>query len=90
MAVRGPVVDAGPAGDGRYRPDLDDDSIDIRTAPIPVGVPVEVRNRFDDRWTHGFSVAMVGDGSYQLRRSSDGSVLPAWFPAAMIRPDQAG
>ena len=65
------------------------DQIDLRDAELPVGVPVQVRNRFEDRWTHGFSVAVVGADAYQLRRLSDGSVLPAWFPASMVRPDPA-
>ena len=52
-----------------------------------VGELVEVRNRFDDRWIHGFAVAVVGDAAYQLRRMSDGSVLPAWFAADVLRPD---
>ena len=67
-----------------------DRSIDERsttTRPvIPVGVQVELRSRFDDRWTHGFSIAVCGDGQYQVRRLSDGHVLPAWFPASMLRP----
>jgi hypothetical protein len=53
---------------------------------IPVGVQVELRSRFDDRWTHGFAIAVCGDGEYQVRRLSDGCVLPAWFPAEMLRP----
>ena len=56
------------------------------TVVIPVGVPVELRSRFDDRWTHGFSIAVCGEGLYQVRRLSDGQVLPAWFPAEMLRP----
>ena len=35
---------------------------------------------------HGFAVAECGEGEYQLRRLSDGAVLPAWFPAQMLRP----
>lgn len=56
------------------------------TATIPVGVRVELRSRFDDRWTHGFAIAVCGEGEYQVRRLSDGAVLPAWFPADMLRP----
>jgi len=78
------------------------EAIDIRTtaAPAPatgpalldIGDAVEVRSRFDQRWTHGFSIAEVGhadsgDDTYLLRRLSDGSVLPAWFPADMLRAD---
>lgn len=65
------------------------DHIDLRTAGLAVGAAVEVRNRFEDRWTHGFSVAVVGPDAYQLRRLSDGTVLPAWFPASMVRPDRS-
>jgi hypothetical protein len=54
--------------------------------PIPEGMQVELRSRFDDRWTHGFAVAVQGEGQYQVRRLSDGCVLPAWFPAHMLRP----
>lgn len=60
--------------------------VDLTDTPIPVGAQVELRSRFDRRWTHGFAVAVCGDGMYQVRRLSDGQVLPAWFPAAMIRP----
>ena len=61
--------------------------IDIRSRNYAVGTPVEVRSRFDQRWTHGFSVAESGHDEYLIRRLSDGSILPAWFPAAMIRRD---
>ena len=63
--------------------------IDIRSTSLQVGAAVEVRSRFDQRWTHGFSIAEVGDDAYQLRRLSDGSVLPVWFPSDMIRADLA-
>jgi hypothetical protein len=52
---------------------------------LPVGTAVEVRSRFDRRWARGFSVAAVARDAYQLRRTSDGTVLPAWFPADEIR-----
>lgn len=56
--------------------------------PLPVGLMVRVRNRFEDRWVPGFAVAGHDDGRYQLRRCSDGCILPAWFPGATIRPDE--
>ena len=62
---------------------------DARRARFDIGELVEVRNRFDDRWIHGFAVAVVGDAAYQLRRMSDGYVLPAWFAADVVRPDPA-
>ncbi len=60
--------------------------VDLTDTPLPIGAQVELRSRFDQRWTHGFAVAVRGDGRYQVRRLSDGQVLPAWFPAEMIRP----
>lgn len=64
----------------------DDDAVDLRRqVPFVEGTPVEVRSRFDARWLRGFAVAVVGPDAYQLRRLSDGAVLPAWFPATEIR-----
>ncbi len=49
------------------------------------GTHVEVRNRFDARWTRGFVVAeVVGDG-YRIRRSSDAQVLPTVFTGDEVR-----
>ncbi len=62
-----------------------EDAIDLRGS-LKVGEAVEVLSNFDHRWTHGFSVAVVEKAMVKLRRGSDGRVLPAWFPAAMIRP----
>jgi hypothetical protein len=50
-----------------------------------VGTTVEVRSRFDRRWAKGFAVAASSTDAYQVRRLSDGSVLPAWFPHDEIR-----
>lgn len=58
---------------------------DARPTVLPVGTSVEVRSRFDRRWARGFNVAAVTPDAYQLRRVSDGSVLPAWFPRDEIR-----
>jgi hypothetical protein len=52
---------------------------------LPVGTTVEVRSRFDRRWAKGFAVAASSTDAYQVRRLSDGSVLPAWFPHDEIR-----
>lgn len=56
------------------------------TSHIGEGTTVEVQSRFDDRWTRGFTVVDVTDEGYRLRRQSDGSVLPAWFPREQLRP----
>jgi hypothetical protein len=54
------------------------------SSPIDAGTSVEVRARFDGRWCAGFEVAerIEADSApvtYRLRRTSDGSVLPALF-----------
>jgi hypothetical protein len=49
------------------------------------GTRVEVRNRFDSRWTRGFAVAeVIGDG-YRIRRSSDDQLLPSVFTSDEVR-----
>ena len=53
---------------------------------------VEVRSRFDGSWCRGFVIAEVGhDGeSYQVRRLSDGVVLPVPFSKADIVAERVG
>jgi hypothetical protein len=51
-----------------------------------LGTHVEVRNRFNERWTGGFVIdAVLGDG-YRLRRAWNGAVLPVNFKADDLRP----
>lgn len=53
------------------------------------GMRIEVRRRFDQRWSKGFEVAEVlEDGSYRVKRISDGTVLPAEFAADDIRAER--
>ena len=56
------------------------------------GTKVEVRDRFDRRWTRGFEVAEIvetGEGAgYRIRRLSDGSVLPVVFGADEVRREK--
>jgi hypothetical protein len=59
------------------------------------GTRVEVRTRFDQRWTRGFEVADVlpGDAGlprYLIRRRSDDSVLPTEFGSEEIRSEKMG
>jgi hypothetical protein len=49
------------------------------------GTPVEVRSRFSAAWVRGFEVASRTQRGYQLRRLSDGSVLPVRFAPHDIR-----
>ena len=52
------------------------------------GTRVEVRRRFDQRWSKGFEVAEVLDEGYRVRRISDGTVLPAEFTADDVREER--
>jgi hypothetical protein len=50
------------------------------------GAPVEVRTRFDGRWSRGFEIAAIERDLVLLRRRSDGAVLPRSFQPADVRP----
>jgi hypothetical protein len=52
------------------------------------GTRVEVRQRFDQRWSRGFEVAEEVAEGYRLRRVSDGSLLPVAFEADDVRPER--
>jgi hypothetical protein len=56
------------------------------------GTRVEVRSRFDERWSRGFEVAEVveeGESArYKVRRRSDGSVLPTLFVGDEVREEK--
>ena len=58
------------------------------------GTRIEVRSRFDRRWSRGFEVAeeLGGhpDPRYRVRRRSDGAVLPAEFDAEEVRTEKRG
>jgi len=60
---------------------------------VEPGTRVEVRSRFDRRWSRGFEVVEElpdggsGEPQYRVRRRSDGSVLPTLFPATEVRED---
>jgi hypothetical protein len=61
------------------------------------GTRVEVRSRFESRWTRGFEVADKVDGTgnpdgpgesmYKVRRRSDGSILPVTFSENDLREE---
>lgn len=50
------------------------------------GMQVEVRCRFDGRWSPGFVVDVVDDEGAWLRRLSDGSLIPVPFGPTDLRP----
>lgn len=59
---------------------------------MELGTRVEVRSRFDDRWSRGFEVAEVvdegGRARYRLKRRSDGSLLPTLFVDDEVREEK--
>jgi hypothetical protein len=56
------------------------------------GTHVEVRQRFDARWSRGFEIADAvdehGRTQYSLRRRSDGSILPVLFDEDDLREER--
>jgi len=64
----------------------------FRLQAVRPGTHVEVRSRFEDRWSRGFEVSeVVESGSFQrfrLRRRSDGSELPVLFDADDLREER--
>jgi hypothetical protein len=56
------------------------------------GTHVEVRSRFEDRWSRGFEVSEIvkceGKEQFRLRRRSDGSELPVLFDEDDLREER--
>lgn len=52
---------------------------------LRVGTGVLVRNSLD-LWSPGFQVSGWRDGAYEVRRCSDGAVLPRPFRIDELRP----
>ncbi len=53
--------------------------------PLAPGTAVEVRNRFDGRWSSGFEVAAEEPGGYRIVRLSDASELPVLLGRDEVR-----
>jgi hypothetical protein len=49
---------------------------------------VEVRSRFDHKWSVGFEVIAADDLGYRIRRLSDGAELPSSFTRDEIRRER--
>ena len=56
------------------------------TYALEPGTDVEVQSSFDRDWKTGFVVEGACPQGYHLRRRSDDTVLPATFPAEVVRP----
>jgi len=56
------------------------------------GTRVEVRSRFEARWTRGFEIAAFDESTdppvYRVRRRSDGSILPVGFVPDDVREER--
>lgn len=59
-------------------------------SPLPLGTPVQVRDRFEFAFRSGFDVIRASAAGYRLRRRSDGVELPMDFKAEEVRPDSSG
>jgi len=59
-------------------------------ASLGVGTKVQVRTDFDRTWASGFEVieADADDGTYLVRRLSDGRTLPRRFAGADVRRER--
>ncbi len=55
---------------------------------VTPGTRVEVRTAFDRSWANGFVVEAVQTDGYQIRRSSDGSLLPATIAFGDVRRER--
>lgn len=57
-----------------------------------VGDRVEVRSRFDQRWSRGFQIADIlevnGRLQFQIQRRSDNSLLPTLFTSEEVREEK--
>ena len=58
------------------------------------GTHVEIRSRFEGRWSRGFAIVSVeeggagGEDAYTVRRRSDDSVLPVTFTRDDLREER--
>jgi hypothetical protein len=59
------------------------------TTWLPLGTPVQVRDRFEFAFRSGFEVSEATDAGYRLRRRSDGVELPVQFSVSDVRRDRA-
>ncbi|MGI8664042.1 MAG: hypothetical protein ACR2LQ_12660 [Acidimicrobiales bacterium] len=53
---------------------------------LQIGEPVEVHTTFSDTWVPGFEIAEIVPEGYQVRRSSDGSLLRGYTSEFDLRP----
>ena len=62
---------------------------DPQTRPaLEPGTAVEVRDRFEGRWSGGFEVDRLDGDRYVIRRLSDASLLPVTFSRDDVRRER--
>jgi hypothetical protein len=55
---------------------------------VAIGDRVEIRKRFDAQWARGFEVIAVDGDRVEVKRLSDGDVLPVTFAPEDVRPER--
>ena len=78
IALQEPILIADP----QLSPEPNDDP------RIQPGTRVEVKRRFDAKWSRGFEVLEHASGLYRLRRLSDNATLPVLFAEDDVRPEK--
>jgi len=67
---------------------LDAEAARLSESMLPAGTRVEVRRRFDDKWSKGFVVSGTTNEGYLVRRPSDGEELPVIIDADDVRKER--
>ena len=57
------------------------------TAELARGTAVEVRTHYLGTWSRGFEITSIDGDRAQLRRRSDGVLLPVTIPVERLRRD---
>ena len=67
---------------------LDTEAARLAETMLPAGTKVEVRRRFDAKWSKGFVVSGMTRDGYLVRRPSDGEELPVIIDAEDVRKER--
>jgi hypothetical protein len=67
---------------------LDTEAALLSGSMLPAGTKVEVRRKFDAKWSKGFVVSAVTPDGYLVRRPSDGEELPVIIDAEDVRKER--
>lgn len=67
---------------------LDSEAARLSDALLPAGTKVEVRRKFDAKWSKGFVVSGVTAEGYLVRRPTDGEELPVIIAIEDVRRER--